>query len=967
MPAKKFRFVSPGVQIKEIDKSQLPKLPAPIGPVVVGRTLRGPGMVPVTVASYEDFVEKFGTPDRGAGSDDVWRSGNTTAPTYASYAAEAYLKNSSPLTVVRLLGTQNEAAVPAGEAGWRTTNFADPSVTQNGGAYGLFVVPSSSAQPVSGCLAAVFYVDEGLIRLKGKGTDGADVGSTGASVLVQNVGSSFEFRAEILNKDGVTVEKDATFNFDSNSAKYIRKVFNTNPTLVNDSITKPAVLEAYWLGETHTSFLNEIVPNASGNIAGGCYGFIAALDTGSINHADFKGVQSQPAKTGWVIGQDLSFNTGSYDAADMPELFRLVMGESDTGGDWEQNNIKVSIFDIRPSPSLFEKYGTFSVGVRKVNDTDSNPQFVEVFTNCNLNPNSPNYIAAKIGDRRMEWDDTERRHREIGDYPNVSRYLRVEVSPLLEQGALDPELLPFGFIGPPRFKTFTVNSGSAISEGMCLVGSDNIPASELAAQLQTDGLDLTASIAFPRLPLRVSSSDAGTLDFKQAYFGVVPTIGAVDKLNEDYRDLVRAKPDMVDSWTVQTETENSFVFSLDDVVVDVSGAYSFWEEGSRKAGQSYTAQPSGSSLWRNGTTSVRTLDNTYRSIVEFGHDRFTMPVFGGFEGLDITEREPFRNTLLALENEKGSTDVGTRFNNYALNSLLRAMDSIKDPEVLDMNLLVLPGITNTVATKYAIDVCEQRADALAIIDVAGGYQPVAESAADESERLGGVSTTVDTVKARNLNTSYGCAYYPWVKVLDSESGAPLWMPPSVVALGTMASSQESTAVWFAPAGFNRGGLDKGSSGLSVVGVRDKLTSRQRDSLYEVSINPIASFPSEGIVIFGQKTLQAVPSALDRINVRRLVLFLKKQISRIAANLLFEPNVQATWDRFKGQTVPLLEGVKSGFGISEYKLVLDETTTTPEEIDRNMMYAKLFIKPVYAIEFIGVDFIITNTGASFEDL
>ena len=183
----------------------------------------------------------------------------------------------------------------------------------------------------------------------------------------------------------------------------------------------------------------------------------------------------------------------------------------------------------------------------------------------------------------------------------------------------------------------------------------------------------------------------------------------------------------------------------------------------------------------------------------------------------------------------------------------------------------------------------------------------------------------------------------------------------------MASSQESSAVWFAPAGFNRGGLSLGSSGLSVVGVREKLSSKQRDALYELNVNPIASFPSEGIVIFGQKTLQATPSALDRINVRRLVLFIKKEISRIASGLLFEQNVSATWNRFKGQATPVLESVKSGLGISEYKLVLDETTTTPEEIDRNMMYAKLFIKPVYAIEFIGVDFVITNTGASFEDL
>ena len=337
-----------------------------------------------------------------------------------------------------------------------------------------------------------------------------------------------------------------------------------------------------------------------------------------------------------------------------------------------------------------------------------------------------------------------------------------------------------------------------------------------------------------------------------------------------------------------------------------------------------------------------------------------MPLFGGSDGLDITEREPFRNTFLSLGN-------ATAEGNYAVNSLTRALDSILDPETLDMNLLTIPGVTANGITRKVIDVCESRGDALGIIDLDGGYQPETESTSVESLRLGSLTTTIANLKSRAMNSSYGCAYYPWVRIRDNETGGPLWVPPSVVALGTMAYSQKKTDVWFAPAGFNRGGLTQGSSGLDVVDVREKLTSKQRDSLYEVNINPIASFPSEGIVVFGQKTLQVVPSALDRINVRRLVLFLKKRISIISSRLLFDPNVSVTWGRFTSQVTPELEKVKAGFGITDFKLILDATTTTPEEIDRNMMYAKIFIKPAYAIEFIGIDFIVTNTGASFEDL
>ncbi len=138
------------------------------------------------------------------------------------------------------------------------------------------------------------------------------------------------------------------------------------------------------------------------------------------------------------------------------------------------------------------------------------------------------------------------------------------------------------------------------------------------------------------------------------------------------------------------------------------------------------------------------------------------------------------------------------------------------------------------------------------------------------------------VEDRNFNNSYGAAYYPWVQINDPSANARLWVPPSTIALGVMAASAARSELWFAPAGFNRGGLNNGAGGLPVVGVETKLTSRNRDDLYDVNINPIASFPAEGIVVFGQKTLQATPSAPDRIHVRRPIHFVKRGITRISA-------------------------------------------------------------------------------------
>ena len=390
----------------------------------------------------------------------------------------------------------------------------------------------------------------------------------------------------------------------------------------------------------------------------------------------------------------------------------------------------------------------------------------------------------------------------------------------------------------------------------------------------------------------------------------------------------------------------SWVFTLDDVKGSPDDStHSVYLSGSRAAGTSWTAK-SGSAYILTGTGA--------------GLKKFTSPMFGGPDGYDVTEQDPFRNSYMA-----GSP---TEANNSSFYSLKKAIDVVSDKDFLEYDVASLPGITVSGLTSQLVTSCEDRGDALAVIDVAGGYKPPHErnSLETSDDALGSVETTVTNLKDMNLNSSYGCAFYPWVKIRDNVANSMLYVPPSVVALGTLSSAQRKSAVWFAPAGFTRGGLSEGSAGLPVVGVRSRLTSDERDRLYDANINPIASFPAEGIVIFGQKTLQVTPSALDRINVRRLMIFVKKEISRIASRILFDQNVQQTWDRFKGQVEPFLEGVQAGLGLTDFRVVLDDTTTTPDLVDRNIMYAKIFLKPARAIEFIALDFIITRSGASFDD-
>jgi phage tail sheath protein FI len=313
----------------------------------------------------------------------------------------------------------------------------------------------------------------------------------------------------------------------------------------------------------------------------------------------------------------------------------------------------------------------------------------------------------------------------------------------------------------------------------------------------------------------------------------------------------------------------------------------------------------------------------------------------------------------------GST--ATEFTNYAFNSIKRTIQTVADPDFIDMNLLSIPGLTKTGLTTLMVETCEERADAMALIDLPNVYLPAAEGQYSRTARVvGNVQTSATALRNRQIDSSYGATFFPWVQTLDAPTGQLLWIPPSVAMLGVLGSSEKASQVWFAPAGFNRGGLSDGAAGIPVTNVTQRLSSRERDTLYEARINPIASFPSSGIVVFGQKTLQERPSALDRINVRRLVIYLKKQISILSTQILFEQNVQATWNRFKGLVEPFLANVKTQFGISDYRLILDETTTTPDLVDQNILYAKIMVKPARAIEYIAIDFVVLSTGASFDD-
>jgi len=956
MPADKYRFVSPGVFITEVDQSQVPTPGInDEGPLIIGRSTTGPSYTPTRIESWDKFVQMFGDTVAGGQGSDVWRNGNFTTPMYGTYAAKAYLANNSPITYMRLLGAQSlDAGVTraAGAAGWSVPALA--SADQNG-ALGLFIVPSASndAANITGTLGAIFYCDGAAPVLSGTLRTSVSLMAQNAALLNQ-VGTGPAFKIVISGSN--SRDQTKTFNFTPSSPNFIRKVFNTNPIKTNSDTNDSRATEGYWLGETFEKAVQGL-PGSTFQAV------ILGLANGAQQGGDFQGYASTDggptaAQSGWFISQDVNTPDSSFEPAlSTTELFKFH-GRSPNGSE-TQKRVKISIRDIR-IPSAQEQtvdpYPSFTVEIRHLKDTDLRPVILETFSNCNLNPNSSNFISRKIGDKYEVYDSATQRLLEYGDYDNLSQHVRVEVNSEIAVGSEDPVCVPFGVKGPLRFRSFTALSGTQLEPvdsfvtGGALYANPNwamTTADEGAINYGSTGIaDGSLRFNFPSASLIVSSSDMGFSQARDAYFGVnTLQAGSTNRFEDSILDLVRAKPLNYSSFATSSVTTYQYVFTLDNIKLQAGAtengtAPAFNREGSRAAGTSYTALSGAAAL-----------------VNDLRISKFTTLMFGGFDGLDIIEGDPFRNTAL---------DSGTTLTNYALESVDRAINIISDAETTTFDLAAIPGITVPELTNKLIERCDERGDALAIIDVEDDYQPVQEGIPGIYPILPNVTNAVSSMRSRTTNSSYGCCFFPWVQTRDMPTGQMLWVPPSVVGLGTLGSSAATSELWFAPAGFNRGGLSKGAGGIPVTNVRTKLTSQQRDDLYEVRINPIASFPTEGIVVFGQKTLQLQRSALDRINVRRLMVYLKKKISQIANTILFDQNVQATWDRFLGDAEPLLREVQSRFGLEDYKIVLDNTTTTPALKDRNIMYAKVFLKPAKAIEFIAIDFFITRSGASFED-
>ena len=347
-----------------------------------------------------------------------------------------------------------------------------------------------------------------------------------------------------------------------------------------------------------------------------------------------------------------------------------------------------------------------------------------------------------------------------------------------------------------------------------------------------------------------------------------------------------------------------------------------------------------SALW-TGSLSA-SIDQAQASGPNADQVKFSVPFQGGFDGIGphIVKRT---GEFITDSNMQG---YDLRSGKSGSAGYQKALDILENQDEYDINMLALPGVIHrlhSTVTIAAQTLVEDRADCFYVMDLTTVNDKHTEAVS----------------QASGIDTNYAASYYPWVKILDPSKNKPVFVPPSVIVPGAIAQSDRIAAEWFAPAGLNRGVLG------NVIEARTRLSQAERDVLYEGKVNPIATFPRTGVCIWGQKTLQARPTALDRINVRRLLIEVKKFIASSSRYLVFEQNTVQTRNRFLNIANPYLESIQQRQGLFAFRVQMDESNNTPDEIDRNRLIGAIFLQPTRTAEFIILDFNILPTGATFD--
>jgi phage tail sheath protein FI len=801
------------------------------------------------------------------------------------------------------------------------------------------------------------------------GEFGSDAGDDGGWMTGSvDIGAGKQEFVMLLNGHAKSLEYPniLSASFDPNAANYFWNVFNTDPTLVEKA---GHYLKDYWnVYPSHTTLTGSKATYSGAK--SGTKHELAFLLTGSQarnvgtaavpNYENYE-TRFKTAFSPWVLSQKFGGSAKN--------LFKVHALDD---GAVANNKFKISIENIVKSNNEAAPYGSFDLAVRQFEDDDDNPVVFERFVKLSLNPGSERYISRVIGDRYAyyDFDKNEGAQKLVieGTHNNASKYIRVSVDSQVRYATMEREALPCGFRGHHHL----VTSGSNFLATTAIKTGDGGSVANVLDHTKQLPVPMRDSIHLGQVPKKRANASL----YWGVQFQVKDSVKEPNKnrnLDKSLEGFTCWYPNHRLDWQNVWVGDNAGALDANDTVLDSDrfNNNKFTLENVQVKTSSVKDIPS-SKDWQHAvyrrdgvktTTDDLTLANSRFLDVskDFGelsvkkYLKFSFFVQGGFDGLNPFDEEKAKLTDTAARREMTDSLNQKGVKDSTIAAYRKAIDVMEEKSDVDIQLMAIPGIRVKEVTDYAIDSVETRFDAMLIMDLTE-YDNTISVVTSSAEQMISVSNTVEKFLSRNLDTSFAAAYFPDVVITDPATLTNVKCPPSVAVLGAFSLNDAVAHPWYAPAGFTRGALS------SVIESQVKLSRTNLDDLYEADINPITAFPhTPGVVVFGQKTLQAHASALDRVNVRRLLIEIRRQVKRIGNTLLFEPNREDTLARFSNAVNPVLQRIQAQQGLDRFKVVIDTTTTTQADVENNTLRGKIFLQPTRAVEFISLDFVITNAG------
>jgi hypothetical protein len=1034
-------FKSPGFFEREIEVISRPltrNTATPVG--VIGPAKKGQAFVPKTVTSVDEFIKEFGMPDQDTSASHaiseffsnggkaatfcrILGTGNGYGSTqkYAGFKVDGTNINNNRASGAVQFIVASHTVNAAEHVTYGIFNDND-SITTTGDTDLSDDVADPNTDKIQLVRAMIFMHKDYTLRI-------ADTGGTLASSAAADSANCADtaektFVLWFLN----TVDNSSfykTVSLDPSSSQYIKKVLNTNSFAFAD--------------QKHFLYADFPVEDVLATTKGEAVAVVRGKDTDFLDlYGDFTSRFEAP-RTPAFISQP--FGDKEYD---------LFYFESLDDGTYASKDYKISITNLRASTQKNYKFGTFAVQLRKIADTDDSPVILESYSRCSLDPDSKNFIGRLIGDQKVylnldvDSEDEKRLIRE-GTFPNKSTRIRVVINSNIVNKEAPSEALPFGYRGIPALRT-TSDGKDGKAAGTATTNLIGLGIDDANAD------NVINHSVLPPLPFRSkvtlgSMTNAGA--YFQEYFGQVISSGS-KVTNENvktwlYWGLHTTKVSNIANPNSAGVTEfNSLVTQLTKYLTK-STTLKFSNEdadnfNNNKFSLAKVAFPVSTVAAITGTVSDAFLEAVYIRNADVGSvhydtvnhtidmsglvdpfaeegnadafeiratmakllaedaikfnkysimSKFTAPFYGGFDGVNILDRDDYYFTDKASSTDAGGHAAdggytsglsltlgadpmqGNELNNNAVIAYRNAIRIMTDEMIIDHNVLAIPGIRDSLVTNFAARRVKSYGKALYLMDIphyASSGDRIYVSSRGVASGVPDIELTSQTFDQRELDSSYVATYFPDVMIRDSGDNQNAALtnhrvvraPSSVVAIGALArsDSMSGSAPWFAPAGFSRGSLPN----VSSIDVR--LNAGDRDTLYEARINPIANFPNNQFVIFGQKTTQIARTALDRVNVRRLMINIKRRIQKVAQRLLFEQNDAATRNRFVVSTTKILSDIRVGQGIEDFRVIMDDTNNTDEDVDNNRLNGRIVVVPTRAVEFIAMDFVITNSGVEF---